>query len=942
MNKQQNNQYDTLVIGGGIAGQEAALSLADMNHKVLLVEKGLSIGGKMIQLSKVFPTLDCAACITTPKMSETARHPNITLMLNSEIDGISKNDDGDFDISVTNKPRYVIQENCTGCQECEVVCPEVRSDEYNTNLAGRKVAYIPFSLANPRIATIDRQDHSAPCINACPGGVKAYGYITLARNGQYEEAMKLHLEDIPFPGSLGRACYHPCQNACTRGMVEEPVDIRKIKRYFSDWYYEKYPQAPSVEIKEKTGKRVAVIGSGPAGITAAYHLALKGHTVTIFEAAPAAGGMLRLALPEYRAPKDVVDRDLQNITVLGVDIEVNKKITYLKSLKEQGFDAVFVGIGTHKAISSGTEGSDLRGVTDCLTFLREANIGKREDLTGKKVMVIGGGNTAIDAARTSLRLGAEKVMVVYRRSREEMPCFAPEIEEAEEEGVEIRVLRNPVQYIGDNGQLTQIRLTKMQLGEKDASGRRSAEPIAGSEYTEEVDYVIEAIGLRADTSAFVGQLDLNRNGTIRTDARTLQTSVEYIFAGGDTVTGSTTLIEAAGQGKKAAFYMDKWLRGLNMHDFEEGDKLPAIDKNIVLNRFKGEKRPQVKNAVMPLAERARSWEEVEKTFTEEELKASTQRCLDCSNCRECHQCVNICPANAIDFSQKTKTLEIKAKSVVVTTGYKLFPPSAKPNYGYAKYANVIDAMQMDRLIAPTRPFNNVLRPGDGKVPDNIAYILCTGSRDSAIENGGCGSDCSNNPICSQICCMYSIKQAQLLMGALPMADITIYYMDIRAFGKGYEEFFQQTKGMGTNFVKGKVAKIRETEDGKGDLIVRYEDVTKGVVKEARHDLVVLSVGVVPNKDVPHMFKGEILELDDFSFVKQTDELVRPALTSIEGVFVAGAASGPKDIPDSILSAGCAASEVTGYLSRKEALLDDKKGRFRVMQQSTMSQSILQQ
>ncbi len=287
-----------------------------------------------------------------------------------------------------------------------------------------------------------------------------------------------------------------------------------------------------MEIKEKTGKKVAVIGSGPAGITAAYHLALKGHTVTIFEAAPAAGGMLRLALPAYSAPKDVVDRYLQNITVLGVDIEVNKKITDLKSLKEQGFDAVFVGIGTHKAISSGTEGSDLKDVVDCLTFLREANIGNREDLTGKKVMVIGGGNTAIDAARTSLRLGAEKVIVVYRRSREEMPCFAPEIEEAEEEGVEIRVLRNPVQYIGENGQLTQIRLTKMQLGEKDSSGRRSAEPVAGSEYTEDVDYVIEAVGLRADTAVFGGQVDLNKNGTIRTDATTLQTSVDYIFAGG--------------------------------------------------------------------------------------------------------------------------------------------------------------------------------------------------------------------------------------------------------------------------------------------------------------------------------------------------------------------------------------------------------------------------
>jgi heterodisulfide reductase subunit A len=279
--------------------------------------------------------------------------------------------------------------------------------------------------------------------------------------------------------------------------------------------------------------------------------------------------------------------------------------------------------------------------------------------------------------------------------------------------------------------------------------------------------------------------------------------------------------------------------------------------------------------------------------------------------------VAACPSNAIDFSQKTQVVNTTVKSVIVTTGYKLFPPSGKPNYGYTKYANVIDSMQMDRLIAPTRPFNNVLRPGDGKVPDNIAYVLCTGSRDSAIENSGCGADCENNPICSQICCMYSIKQAQLLMGALPMADITIYYMDIRAFGKGYEEFFMEAKSMGVTFVKGKVAKIRENENGSGDLILRYEDTTKGIVKEAKHDVVVLSVGVVPNKDVPNMFKSDKLELDAFSFVKQTDELISPSLTSIEGVYVAGAASGPKDIPDSILSAGAAASEVAGYLNKMQ-------------------------
>ena len=923
----KNTDFDALVIGGGIAGQEAALSLADMDHKVLLVEKGLSIGGKMIQLSKVFPTLDCAACITTPKMSETARHPNITLMLNSEIDGITKEGD-DFQVNITKNPRYVIQENCTGCQQCEVACPEVRNDEYNCNLAGRKVAYIPFSLANPRIATIDRQDHSAPCINECPGGVKAYGYITLARNGQYEEAMKLHLEDIPFPGSLGRACYSPCQNACTRAGLDTAVDIRKIKRYFADYYYEKYPEAPEVDIKIKTDKKIAVIGSGPAGLTAAYHLALKGHSVKIFEAATQAGGMLKLALPEYRAPKNVVDRDVQNVTVLGVEIECDQKIENLSGLKEQGFDIVFVSVGTHETVTLGVEGSNLNGIVSCLDFLREANIGKKENLKGKKVMVIGGGNTAIDAARTSMRLGAEKVTVVYRRSREEMPCFAPEIHEAEEEGVEIMILRNPVKFIGEGGKLKKVQLVKMKLGEVDASGRRQSIPVDRSEYLEDIDYVIEAIGLKPETASFAKDVELNKNGTIKVNAKTLQTSNPFIFAGGDAVTGATTLIEAAGQGKKAAFYIDKYLSNLNMEDFEFGDKLPAADKTKVYQKYGDQKISAIKNGNIPVDQRINSFKEVEFTYTEEELKASTARCMDCSNCRECHQCVSACPANAIDFSQRKQTVTKSVKSVVVTTGYKLFPPSGKPEYGYTKYANVIDSMQMDRLIAPTRPYNNVLRPGDGKTPDNIAYVLCTGSRDSSIENSGCGADCANNPICSQICCMYSIKQAQLLMGALPMTDITIYYMDIRAFGKGYEEFFQQSKAMGVNFVKGKVAKIRENENGSGDLILRYEDVTKGVVKEAKHDLVVLSVGVVPNKEVPNMFTNQKLELDRFNFVKQVDELVSPALTSIEGVFVAGAASGPKDIPDSILSAGCAASEVAGYLSGKESPLNPPQGDFK--------------
>ncbi len=911
------NNYDALVVGGGVAGQEAALNLAAMDYKVLVVEKELSIGGKMIQLSKVFPTLDCGACITTPKMSETARHPNITMMLNSYIDEIEKTDKG-FLVKATKKPRYVIPENCTGCQSCEVVCPEVRPDEYNLNLAARKVAYIPFSLANPRIATIDRQDTSAPCIDGCPGGTKAYGYVSLVRNGQYEEAMKLHMEDIPIPGSLGRACYAPCQTSCTRSLLEATVDIRKTKRFFADYYYKKYPEPPAVEKKDASGKKIAIIGSGPSGLTAAYHLALKGHYVKIFEAAPALGGMLMLSIPSFRLPKHIVERDIKNITSLGVETEVNHRVKSIKKLKDEGFDAVYLSVGTHNTSKLQIEGAGLKGVVSCLDFLRDAIGEKIKGLAGKRVMVIGGGNTAIDAARTSIRLGAEEVIVVYRRSREEMPCFAPEIREAEEEGVKLMLLRNPVKFSGENGCLTTVSLVKMELGPPDDSGRRRPVPVEGSEYIEKVDYVIEAIGLQPSTDLFANEIKLNKGGTIQANPKTLQTSVHYVFAGGDSTTGASTIIEAAGQGKKAAFYIDKYLQGHDIQQFVFGDKLPAVDTGKILKRSDIQVLPPITNGHRSADARIRDFDEVERTFTEEEVLKSTQRCLDCSNCRECHQCIAVCPAEAIDFSQKEEILDIDVKTVILASGFQLYPPSGKKEYGFGVYPNVVDSMQMERLIAPTRPFNNVLRPGDGKVPDNIAYVLCAGSRDVSIENSRpCSSECINNPICSQVCCMYSIKQAQLLMGALPLADISIYYIDLRAFGKGYEEFLQQSKRMGVNFVKGKIAQIKEKEGSSGDLILRYEDILTGRIKEARHDLVVLSIGVLPNNEVSSYFNKQELELDEFKYVKQVDELVSPSRTSIDGVFTAGTVTGPKDIPDSILSAGCAATEAAGYIKMLE-------------------------
>jgi heterodisulfide reductase subunit A len=278
--------------------------------------------------------------------------------------------------------------------------------------------------------------------------------------------------------------------------------------------------------------------------------------------------------------------------------------------------------------------------------------------------------------------------------------------------------------------------------------------------------------------------------------------------------------------------------------------------------------------------------------------------IDIENCTLCGACEKVCPTKCIDFTQEALEYRVKIKTVVIATGFNLFDPLKIPRYGFGRYKNIITSMQMERHLAPTRPFHTILRPGDGKMPDRIAYVLCTGSRDVSI----------GNPICSQICCMYSIKQAQLLMGALPMADVTIYYINIRSFGKGFEEFYDQAKGMGVNFVKGKIGKI--TEKDNGNLILRYEDINESIVKEAEHDLVVLSVGVLPNPDTETFFQGNKLELDPYSFINQADPLASPSKTSINGVFVAGTASGPMDIPDSILSAGSASAEAISYLNQK--------------------------
>jgi heterodisulfide reductase subunit A len=305
---------------------------------------------------------------------------------------------------------------------------------------------------------------------------------------------------------------------------------------------------------------------------------------------------------------------------------------------------------------------------------------------------------------------------------------------------------------------------------------------------------------------------------------------------------------------------------------------------------------------MCIDDRVRDFCEVEVPLGAEEALATAANCLNCGICSECQECKKVCPADAIDFDQREQEHDYSVGAVVVATGFRLFPAEIMADLGYGRFANVISAMQMDRLVAPTRPYNYVLRPGDGKTPANIAYVLCTGSRDRTVAN----------PICSRVCCMYSLKQAQLLLGALPVADVTIYHIDIRAFGKGYDEFFEQTRAMGVRFVKGKVAKVAEKENG--NLLLRYEDIDdNGTVREAEHDLVVLASGIVARDGCQAIFADAELVLDETLFVAQPGKQVDPARTSIPGVFSAGTATGPLDIPDSILHAGAAAAQTAAYL-----------------------------
>jgi heterodisulfide reductase subunit A len=900
------NKPHVLVVGGGIAGMQASLEIADSGHLVHLVERLPTVGGRMLQLDKTFPTMDCASCIGTPKMSAVGLHKNIDLITYSEVTKITGYA-GNFKVTIRKKARYVDYDSCTGCGECALACPVIVPSEWQMGMTQRKAAYRPFPQAVPNVFTIDKRG-LPPCRATCPAGVNACGYVTMIGQGKFKEALEILRRTMPFAGVCGRVCTHPCESECERGKVDEPVSIRFLKRFMADYELKDPPKVEPLPITKQ--QRVAIIGSGPSGIACAYDLVRLGYPVTVFEAAPAVGGLLRYGIPEYRLPKKIVDYEIGRVQNLGVDIKVNSPVNKLEELFNQGYQAIYLATGAGAGTKMNIPGEDSEGVIDALTFLKRANGGEKVAI-GQRVAVIGGGNSAMDAARVALRLGAKEVSIVYRRSRVEMPAAAEEIEEAEHEGIKLIPLSNPTKVLTENGRVTGIQNIRMQLGAPDASGRRRPIPIEGSEYIMGVDNVVMALGQAVDKSKLPDKLEYTRLGTLQVDSVTLQTNIDGVFAGGDVVSGPADVISVVATGKEAAISIDRYLKGV---DLKEGRPEPR-ERVKEINKQGIQKKARAKMPALPPAER-KGFTEFELGFDEETAVEEAKRCLNCSGCCDCFACVAACERKAINHQMKDEYMDIDVASIIVTTGYDLFDPTPMTQFGYGRFPNVYTSLEFERMVSSTGPTEGHIQLKDGSTPKSVAILHCIGSRDQNYHE-----------YCSRVCCMHGLKHAHQI---IDKTGATVYqmYIDIRCFGKGYEEFYKRISDEGVNFIRGKavqVTDIARTEEEKGKLIVIVEDTLLGQMIRVPVDMVILSVALEPRKDAQEVAKVFGLVQDKDGFFQEKHYKLDTMGTLTDGIYLAGCCQGPKDIPDSVNQAIGAAAKALAIVMQVEQLRKEKVG-----------------
>jgi heterodisulfide reductase subunit A-like polyferredoxin len=906
-----------LVVGGGIAGIQASLDLAEQGFRVYLAEAKSAIGGHMAQLDKTFPTNDCAMCTISPKLVDVGRHPNIDLLVDTEVvrvDGQA----GDFSVTVRRKPRYIDTTRCVGCGDCAAVCPVTLPDAFNEGLSQRRAVYKLYPQAVPGAYAIEKLGIS-PCRAACPVNQRAQGYIALIAEGRYREAFRVIKEDNPFPSVCGRTCHHPCEGHCTRALVDEPVGIMSLKRFVMDYAlaYGREPVKPAARTRPQW---VAVVGAGPAGLTAAHDLAKLGYGVTVFEALPVAGGMMRVGIPAHRLPKGVLQQDIDDILALGVVLKTNSPVRDPEQLLKQGYDAVCLATGiSSRDHSLGIEGEGATGVISAATFLRKVSLGEPIAI-GSRVAVVGGGITALDAAAVARRLGAEEVNLVLDKPRGELPAYAWEMAAVESEGIQLYEHTTAVRLLAEKGAVVAVELARTGKGVTvDARGRRRPTIEPGSEFTLAVDTVIGTVGQQSDLTFLDPAYD-----DLTGDPATLASSTPGLFIVGGRKTGATYIIEAVALGHRVATSIDRHLRGVPLET-----PLPAsppvlkfTTDDLARRVRSGEIRPQprIEAALLPLAERVTSFREVVLGLNEHQAREEARRCLQCGLCSECLACVYACGVFAIDHNMVERQETLQVGSIILAPGYRPYQAARAAEFGLGRYPNVISALQFERLLSASGPTaGHVVRPSDGAPARRIAFLQCIGSRDQEHD------------YCSAVCCMYATKEAILAREHDPEARPHIFLMDMRAFSKGYEAYYRRAREQyGVEYTRCRVSELRE-EPGTGNLMVRYMPEASGQgsavgghstphplptyhspLSTEVFDLVVLSIGMEISDDVRRLAGDLNVTLDANGFCETS--LADPVETSQPGIYAVGPFREPKDIPESVIDASGAAGSAAARLA----------------------------
>jgi heterodisulfide reductase subunit A-like polyferredoxin len=921
-----------MVVGGGIAGMQTSLDLADSGYKVYLVEKKSAIGGHMAQLDKTFPTNDCAMCTISPRLVEVGRHRNVQLMTDSELIGLD-GDAGTFTATLKTKPRFIDVDVCNGCSKCAEVCPVPIENPFDLGLGEARAAHKLYPQATPDAYAIEKRG-VAPCRDACPAGQRAQGYIALIAAGRIEDAYRSIKEDNPFPAICGRICNARCEEACTRGKVDEAVNIRALKRFVMDTIHARPRKAPE-RAERKFEDNVAIIGSGPCGLTAAQDLCLQGYGVTVFESLPVAGGMLRVGVPEYRLPVPVIEREIQDILDLGVELRLDSPVAHLDDLFDAGYKAVLIAVGAHEGIRLNIPGNDLDGILINTEFLRDVRLwdydreamlasGKSDPaglVEGKRVVVIGGGDVAVDVARTSVRLGAESVTMAVRGSSGRMPAADHEIAAAREEGVDMYVGLNFLRILDDgNGSVAGIEVQDVERFEKNEQGRRVAIIREGSDHVIPADVIVFSVGQKAGL-AFVPEdagVAITPGREIEVSHSTYATDRPGVFAAGDAVTGTAYVIDAVASGHRCAYAISRYLRGQDMDETEPRDErvahIPQAELDAKLRSGEIVKGSRVVESSISMDQRLNSFAEVQFGYTLDEAMEEAKRCLSCGVCSECMSCVWECGVNCIDLNMKGGERRIDVGAVVLAPGFKTYQAELSEEYGFGRYPNVVTSIQYERLLSASGPTSGyVKRPSDQSRPKKIAFLQCVGSRDTTHD------------YCSAVCCMYAAKQACMTLEQDPDAEIRIFMMDMRAFSKNYESYYQRARERkGIEYTRCRISSLKENPQNK-NLLVKYferaavpagnggDEPPAASIQQEEFDLVVLSVGMEIAPDVRELAAKLDIDVDSHGFCRTAQ--YNPLQTSREGIYAIGPFREPKDIADSIVEASGAAAAAGTFLSR---------------------------